>query len=195
MCAICKASQNRMIWIADLLRWRFIYVVLSPTTNAFHFSKIFPRQTHWWDPVILSLGEIPFVFLPPHLCAHPLASKSKMGLGDQKSGAQEGNMGASALQSAQLANRTCGQILGFLAPELSTLSMVPHGVWHTTLNTLPSSLTCAFVYLMYVCGSLTRPVTETASNLCCKLPSSISSGWGEDAGWACFEISPLFNEC
>lgn len=127
-------------------------------------------------PCDTKLGRNPFCLpSPPPLC--PSASfQSKMGLGDQKAGAQEGNMGASALQSAQLANRTCGQILGFLAPELSTLSMVPHGVWHTTLNTLPSSLTCAFVYLMYVCGSLTRPVTETASNLCCKLPSSISSG-------------------
>ena len=85
-------------------------------------------------------------------------------------------MWGSALQSDQLANGRCGQILVFPVLELSLLSTVPHGVWHTTLNTVPSSLTCTFVYLMYVCSSMTRALTETANDLCSKLPSSISSG-------------------
>lgn len=140
-------------------------------------------------------GRNPFCLPSPHLCAHPLASKAKWVCGIKSWGAREEYVGLCSAKWSAGQQKMAVRFWGFQPRIFPCWVQVLHGVQHMTLNTLLSSLACAFVYLMYMCGSLTQAMTETTSDLCGKLPSSISSGWGKDTVWACFEISPLFNEC
>lgn len=146
----------------------------SPPQMHFILTKYFPDKSTV-SPCDRRPGRNPFCLLSPHLCAHLPKQNVCMGL---KRGKEWGRWDKGGISAALLCKGISWSMEDEVRFGISSplFSMVPHGAWHMILNTLLSAWTCAFVYLMYMCGSLPPAVTETTSDLCSKQPSPISLG-------------------